>query len=293
MTGTLYLVATPIGNLEDMSFRAVRVLKEADLIACEDTRTSRTLLKHYEIGTPLTSYHKFNEHEKSGELLGKLFAGQNIALITDAGMPAVSDPGAVLVRVCRDNAVPVTVIPGASASLTALALSGRDTRRFAFEGFLPADPKERRERMSFLKNEIRTMILYEAPHRLGKTLAALAEALGNERPVTLCRELTKKFEESSEMTLGEAAAYYGEGAGDTSGEMTAQARGEFVLVIEGKDPKELKKEEAGRWEELSVAEHVALYEEQGMSRKEAMKAAATDRGLSRRDIYQTLLKEEH
>ena len=209
MAGTLYLVATPIGNLEDMTLRAIRVLKEADLIACEDTRTSRPLLKAYDIGTPVTSYHKFNEEEKSGELVRRLLAGENIALITDAGMPAISDPGEILVKRCMEVSVPVTAVPGASASVTALALSGADTRRFVFEGFLPQANSEKKEVLARIADETRTMIFYEAPHRLTRTLAALMEVLGEARGVAICKELTKKFETVERTTLGEAAARFG------------------------------------------------------------------------------------
>ena len=282
MAGILYLTATPIGNLEDMTFRAVRILKEADLIACEDTRTSLRLLEHYDIHTALTSYHKFNEREKCPELIGKLLDGAKIALITDAGMPAVSDPGEILVRECHANHIPVAVIPGPSASVSALALSGLDTRRFVFEGFLPADKKERRETLACLAGERRTMILYEAPHRLQKTLGALRETLGGERRLALCRELTKRYEETEITTLEEALLRY----------ETQAPRGEYVLVVEGKSGEAVKEETARAFEQMAVRDHVALYEGRGLDRKAAMKAAAKDRGVSRRDIYAALLKEE-
>ena len=276
--GTLYITATPIGNLEDITLRALRILKEADLIACEDTRTSAHLLRSYDVGTPVTSYHKFNEEQKSEELLDQLLSGKNIALITDAGTPAVSDPGEILVRKCLDAGVPVTTIPGPSAAIAALTLSGRDTRRFVFEGFLPQENRERREVLSRLKDETRTMILYEAPHRLSKTMKLLAEMFGPDREITLVREITKKFEEVTRTTTGKAAS-----------EDAEEPRGEYVIVIAGKSREEIAAEETGRWEKLSVAEHVAMYEEEGMDRKSAMKAAAKDRGISRRDIYQALL----
>ena len=328
MDGTLFLVATPIGNLEDMTFRAVRVLKEADLIACEDTRTSAPLLRSYGIRTPVTSYHKFNEEEKSGELIGKILRGEKIALITDAGMPAISDPGCILVRKCMEQAIPVTAVPGASACVTALALSGADTRRFVFEGFLPVDNKEKKDALSRLSEETRTIILYEAPHRLVRTLESLQSVLGEDRLISLCRELTKRFESVERMTIGDALRMYGAGedsgcaaddaaeadsgcaADDTAGADADRAeddgckakdtgrarkasfvrpRGEYVLVIDGRNPEELAQKKAAAWETMDIAAHVALYEQKGLGRKEAMKAAARDRGLSRRDIYQALL----
>ena len=282
MGGKLVLVGTPIGNLEDMTPRAVRMLKEADLIACEDTRTSAKLLNHFEITTPVTSYHKFNERDKSGELTARILGGETVALITDAGMPAISDPGEVLVRMCLDNHIPVTAAPGPSALVTALALSGQDTRRFVYEGFLPAENREKKEVLSRLADETRTIIVYEAPHRLVRTLEALSSVLGADRKITLLRELTKHFEEILPTTIGEALSHY-EGA---------EPRGEFVLVIAGKDPGVLAEEEASRWESVSIASHVAMYESQGMDRKSAMKAAARDRGLKKRDIYAALLEEQ-
>ena len=328
MDGTLFLVATPIGNLEDMTFRAVRVLKEADLIACEDTRTSAPLLRSYGIRTPVTSYHKFNEEEKSGELIGKILRGEKIALITDAGMPAISDPGCILVRKCMEQVIPVTAVPGASACVTALALSGADTRRFVFEGFLPVDNKEKKDALSRLSEETRTIILYEAPHRLVRTLESLQSVLGEDRLISLCRELTKRFESVERMTIGDALRMYGAGedsgcaaddaaeadsgcaADDTAGADADRAeddgckakdtgrarkasfvrpRGEYVLVIDGRNPEELAQKKAAAWETMDIAAHVALYEQKGLGRKEAMKAAARDRGLSRRDVYQALL----
>ncbi len=282
MSGTLYLVATPIGNLEDLSFRALRMLKEADLIACEDTRTSAYLLRAYEIDTPTTSYHKFNEEEKGEVLLGKLLAGENIALISDAGTPAISDPGEILVRKCLENGVPVTSVPGPNACITALTLSGKSTRRFAFEGFLPQETKEKAAVLAELRKETRTIVLYEAPHRLGKTLRALAETLGEARGITLVRELTKRFETVTRATLGEALLSLEE----------TPPRGEYVLVIDGKSPEEIRAEEAGKWETMSIADHVRFYEEAGHDRKEAMRLAAKDRGLSKRDIYQALLEKQ-
>lgn len=278
MAGKLYLCATPIGNLEDITFRVLRILKEADLIAAEDTRNSIKLLNHFEIKTPMTSYHEYNKIEKGRELLGRLLEGKNIALITDAGTPGISDPGEELVRMCCDAGVEVTSLPGAAACVTALTLSGLSTRRFAFEAFLPSDKKERQEVLKELPNETRTLIIYEAPHRLLKTLKELLEVLGDRR-VTVCRELTKKHETAFRTTIAEAAAYYEEEA----------PRGECVLVIEGRDRKEMKAEEQRKWEELSLEEHMDVYLGQGVPRKEAMKLVAKDRGVSKRDVYQGLL----
>ena len=281
MAGTLYLVGTPIGNLEDISMRAVRVLKEADLIAAEDTRTSRRLLDAYKITTPLTSYHKFNEEEKGNALVGRLLSGESVALITDAGMPAISDPGEVLVQKCVEAGVPVTSLPGPSAVITALTLSGLSTGRFSFEGFLSREKKERREILSEIKDERRTIILYESPHHLCATLKDLLETLGD-RKIALCRELTKKHEEIVRISLSEAVSYY----------EVNEPRGEFVLVIEGKSRDEINEERTRRFDEITVKEHVEMYEHRGLDRKDAMKAAAKDRGVQKRDIYQELLKEE-
>lgn len=280
MPGILYLCATPIGNLEDMTFRAVRILKEADLIAAEDTRNSIRLLNHFEIKTPMTSYHEYNKITKGKRLVELLKQGQNIALITDAGTPGISDPGEELVRMCYDEGIAVTSLPGAAACITALILSGLPTRRFSFEAFLPQDKKERQEIIRSLKNETRTLILYEAPHRLVKTLKELLEALGD-RKVTVCRELTKKHETAWETTLKEAGAYYEAYA----------PKGECVLVVEGKNRQDIKKEEQARWEAYSLAEHMQHYLSQGMDKKAAMKQTAKDRGVSKRDIYRQLLEE--
>ncbi len=281
MSGTLYLCATPIGNLEDITLRVLRILKEVDLIAAEDTRTSGHLLNHFDIHTPTTSYHKFNEHEKGPELVDRLLAGTNIALITDAGTPAISDPGESLVRLCIENHVQVTSLPGANACITALTLSGRSTRRFVFEGFLPTDKKERGEVLEQIKSERRTIVLYEAPHRLVKTLTLLAGTVGEDRGITLCRELTKRFETVTVTTVGEAIA-----AADVT-----EPRGEYVLVLDGKPEAEVEAERRAAFETLSIADHVASFEAQGMSRKEAMKAVAVARGISRRDVYRELLEK--
>lgn len=279
MAGTLYLCATPIGNLEDMTFRVIRTLKEVDLIAAEDTRNSIKLLNHFEIKTPMTSYHEYNKIEKGRKLVEKLLEGQNIALITDAGTPGISDPGEELVKMCCEAGVTVTSLPGAAACITALTISGLATRRFAFEAFLPADKKERQEVLKELVNDTRTLILYEAPHRLVKTLHELSDTLGEERKIAVCRELTKKHETAFRTTLGEAIDYYEEN----------EPKGECVLVIEGRSREEIKKEQQMKWEENSLEEHMAHYEQQGMSRKEAMKCVAKDRGISKRDVYQQLL----
>ena len=281
MQGTLYLCATPIGNLEDMTFRAVRILREVDLIAAEDTRNSIKLLNHFDIHTPMTSYHEYNKFEKGRELTARLQEGKNIALITDAGMPGISDPGEELVKMCAEAGITVTALPGACACVTALTLSGLGTRRFAFEAFLPADKKERRQVLEELKTETRTIALYEAPHRLVKTLEELLEALGN-RKISVCRELTKKHETICRTDLEGAIAHY----------ETEEPRGECVLILEGKMAEELLKEKQDAWKEMTPAEHVALYEEKGIARKEAMRLAARDRGVSKREIYQALLEEE-
>ena len=281
MAGILYLVATPIGNLEDMTFRAVRVLKEVDLIAAEDTRNSIKLLNHFEIQTPMTSYHEFNKYEKGRKLVEKLLDGMDIAVITDAGTPGISDPGEELVRMCYEAGVRVSSVPGPAACVTALTMSGLGTRRFAFEAFLPADKKEREAVLTELETETRTIVMYEAPHRLVKTLKLLSERLGARR-ITVCRELTKKHETAFQTTLSDAVDYY-----------TANPpKGECVIVMEGRSRAELQKEAQMRWEELSVSEHVAHYIESGMDRKEAMKQAAKDRGVSKREIYAALLEAE-
>jgi len=281
MAGMLYLCATPIGNLEDITFRALRILKEADLVAAEDTRNSIRLFNHFDIKTPLTSYHEHNKTEKAYQLIEKMRKGQNVALITDAGMPGISDPGEELVRLCLEEGIKVTALPGASACITALVMSGQKTRRFSFEAFLPRDKKERAEVLKEMAKDTRTMVVYEAPHHLSATLKELNEALGD-RSVTVCREITKKFEEARKTSLAQAAAFY----------ETETPRGEFVLVIEGKDRKEIRKEEIASWEELSVEEHMALYENRGIDRKEAMKAVAKDRGISKREVYAMLLQPD-
>ncbi len=274
MSGTLYLCATPIGNLQDMTPRVVETLQNVDVIAAEDTRNSIKLLNHFDIHTPMTSYHEYNKVEKARQLIGQLQNGQNIALITDAGTPAISDPGEVLVQMCHENHVPVTSLPGPAACITALTLSGLSTRRFCFEGFLPADKKEKRQILEELAVESRTMILYEAPHHLVRTLEELYGALG-ERRITLCRELTKKFETVLPTTLEKALEYY----------KTEEPRGEYVLVLEGKSFEQKREEEISSWESMSIEEHMAYYENQGMDNKSAMKQVAKDRGVGKREIY--------
>lgn len=280
MTGTLYLCATPIGNLEDMTFRVIRVLKEADLIAAEDTRNSIKLLNHFDIHTPMTSYHEFNKIEKGRALIEKLLEGTNIALITDAGMPGISDPGEELVRMAYEAGIPVTVIPGACACVTALTLSGLPTRRFAFEAFLPMEKKERKAALEEVRTERRTIVMYEAPHRLLRTLGELCETLGEDREITVLRELTKKHESRFAGTLREAVEHY----------TNEEPKGECVLVIAGRSDEEIRSEQAEAWQDLSLEEHVARFEAEGMDRKEAMKAVAKERGISKRDVYQELLK---
>ena len=278
MAGTLYLCATPIGNLEDITFRVLRTLKEVDLIAAEDTRNSIKLLNHFEIKTPMTSYHEYNKIEKGKELVEKLLTGTNIALITDAGTPGISDPGEELVRMAKEAGITVTSLPGACACVTALTISGLPTRRFAFEAFLPSDKKECRRILEELKDETRTVILYEAPHRLKKTLALLLETLGD-REMAVCRELTKKHETTVNGTISSVLSHF----------EAEEPRGECVLILHGKEFSELAKESQEKWQELSVEEHVEHYLAQGMDKKEAMKAAAADRGMTKREIYQALL----
>ena len=278
MAGKLYLCATPIGNLEDITFRVIRTLKEADVIAAEDTRNSIKLLNHFEIKTPLTSYHEFNKYDKAKVLVNRMLGGENIALITDAGTPGISDPGEELVKQCYEAGIEVTSLPGAAACITALTLSGLSTRRFAFEAFLPNDKKEKAAILEELKTETRTIIIYEAPHRLKKTIAELFSALGNRR-MTVVKELTKLHENVFLTSFLEALAYYEEN----------EPRGEFVLVIEGKKIKELKKEKEASFNEMDINEHMKLYMDKGMDKKEAMKAVAVDRGIPKREVYKMLL----
>ena len=282
MAGKLFLCATPIGNLEDITYRVLRTLQEADLIAAEDTRHSIKLLNHFQIKTPMTSYHEYNKVDKARYLVEQMLSGVNVALITDAGTPGISDPGEELVRQCYEAGVEVTSLPGPAACITALTMSGLSTRRFCFEAFLPSEKSDRKERQRILeelKNETRTIIIYEAPHHLTKTLKDLREAVGGSRRLTICRELTKKYETAWQTSLDEAVSRY----------EAEEPKGEFVLVLEGKSLDEIREEKVRSWEEMSVQEHMAIYEGRGMDRKEAMKQVAKDRGVSKREIYQMLL----
>jgi 16S rRNA (cytidine1402-2'-O)-methyltransferase len=281
MAGILYLCSTPIGNLEDITLRAIRTLKEVDLIAAEDTRHSIKLLNYYGIKTPMTSYHEFNKTEKGKHLIDKLISGQSIALITDAGTPGISDPGEELVKQAYEAGIQVTAVPGASAAITALILSGLGTRRFCFEAFLPDDKKERHRILEQLKDEARTTVIYEAPHRLNKTLKELADTLGDRR-ITIVKELTKKHETIRQTTLTEAVRSYDE----------EEPKGEYVLVLEGASYEELLVNEREQWNKLGLEEHMNLYLEQGLDKKEAMKAVAKDRGVSKSTIYQMLISEK-
>lgn len=274
--GKLYICATPIGNLGDITPRVLEVLKSVDLIAAEDTRNSIKLLNHFEIKTPMTSYHEYNRFDKADELVAEMQKGKDIAIITDAGTPCISDPGEVLVQKCVENDIEVTSLPGPSAVITALTLSGFSVRRFVFEGFLPPvqKKKERREALDRLRNEIGSIVIYEAPHHLKDTLTELSEVLGGDRRIALCREMTKKHEEVLRLTIAEA--------------IKTEPRGEYVLVIEGRDRDELIKEKTESFLSMSVKEHVQSYIDKGLSEKDAMKAAAADRGISKRDIYNEL-----
>ena len=280
MAGKLYLCATPIGNLEDITYRVLRILNEVDLIAAEDTRHSIKLLNHFDIKTPMTSYHEYNKVDKAKYLVRELQSGKNIAIITDAGTPGISDPGEELVKQCIDAGVEVSSIPGPAACITALTMSGQATRRFAFEAFLPADKKERALILSELKDETRTIIIYEAPHHLVKTLKDLYEVLG-ERSITLCKELTKLHERAEKTTLTALIKKY----------ENEEPKGEHVLVIAGKTFEEKREESIQSFMEMSIEEHMNIYLEKGMDKKEAMKAVAKDRGVSKRDIYDALLEK--
>ena len=281
MSGTLYLCATPIGNLDDMTFRVLDTLKQVDLIAAEDTRNSIKLLNHFDIHTEMTSYHEYNKYEKAQYLIEQMQQGKDVALITDAGTPAISDPGEVLVAECHKAGVPVTSLPGPAACITALTLSGLSTRRFCFEGFLPSsdDKKARKRILEDLKTESRTIILYEAPHHLRAVLDDLYETLGD-RKISICRELTKKFEEVNVTTLEQAIFFYKEN----------EPRGEYVLVLEGKSLEEQEEEKRQSWKEMSLEDHMKYYEDEGFSHKDAMKKVAADRGVGKREIYQALLE---
>ena len=282
MAGKLYLCATPIGNLDDITFRVLETLKSVDVIAAEDTRHTIKLLNHFDIKTPMTSYHEFNKIDKARVLVEDLKAGKNIALVSDAGTPGISDPGEELVKFCQEAGIEVTSLPGPAACITALTMSGLSTRRFCFEGFLPMDKKEREVVLERLKKETRTTIFYEAPHRLDKTLKVIYEAVGNRR-LNICKELTKRHEKNWLTTLEEAIAWYEEN----------DARGEYVIVLEGVDPKVLEEERQASWESMSIEDHVALYESKGQTKKEAMKSVASDRGMTKREVYQYLIQNEH
>lgn len=277
-TGTLYLCATPIGNLEDMTFRVIKTLKEVDIIAAEDTRNTIKLLNHFEIKTPMTSYHEYNKIDKAKYLVEKMLAGTNIALVTDAGTPGISDPGEEIVKQAYDAGITVTSLPGACACITALTLSGLSTRRFAFEAFLPTDKKERKLILESLKTETRTTIIYEAPHHLKATLAELYSYIGD-RKITLCKELTKLHETVQQMTLASAMEYYN----------TTAPKGEYVMVLEGISHKELEAQSIQEWEKITIKEHMNKYLTQGMDKKSAMKQVALDRGIPKREVYNSLL----
>ena len=274
MSGKLYLCATPIGNLEDITYRVVRTLNEVDLIAAEDTRNSIKLLNHFAITTPMTSYHEHNKVQKGEVLVQKLLDGENIALVTDAGTPGISDPGEELVKMCYAAGIEVTSLPGAAAVITALTLSGLPTRRFAFEAFLPSDKKTRKNILTELKTETRTIILYEAPHRLVKTLEELRGNLGD-RQASVCRELTKRYETVIRLPLSQMVAYYQEN----------KVKGECVIIIEGESHEKMSREKQEEWLKKSVEEHLQEYLEKGIDKKEAMKMVARDRGVPKREIY--------
>ncbi|NLZ80811.1 MAG: 16S rRNA (cytidine(1402)-2'-O)-methyltransferase [Clostridiales bacterium] len=279
MIGKLYLCATPIGNLEDITLRVLKTLKEVDLIAAEDTRHTIKLLNHFDIKTPMTSYHEFNKIDKAVYLVEQMKNGISVALVTDAGTPAISDPGEELVKQCYEAGVEVTSLPGPAACITALTLSGLSTRRFCFEAFLPTDKKDKQRILKELENETRTIILYEAPHRLKKTIEELHSSMGDRR-FTLCRELTKKFETVYQTTFSKALEKLAE----------TDVKGECVLVIEGRSPKDIEEEKIKEWKLLSIKEHLEYYISQGTEKKEAMKLVAKDRGTTKREIYQALLE---
>jgi len=280
-TGTLYLVATPIGNLEDITLRALRILKEADIIAAEDTRQTLKLLNHFGIRNTLVSYYEHNKAEKGNYLISRLLEGKNVALVSDAGTPGISDPGEDLVRLAVSKGIPVTMVPGPAAVIAGVVLSGLPSGRFVFEGFLPMNKRVRRERLGSISRETRTMVFYEAPHKLIHTLKDLRDLLGNRR-IAIARELTKKFEEVWRTTLDEAIARYG----------NEPPKGEFVIILEGADERGLHEEEVKSWEEVSIEEHVRMYMDSGLDRKEAMKKVSEDRGISKRDVYNSLLGKD-
>ncbi len=279
--GTLYLVATPIGNLEDISYRAVRILKEADAILAEDTRTSGVLLSHYDIHTPVSAYHEHNKRERLPELIKRLLGGQTLSLISDAGTPGISDPGEELVEACTAEKIPVYAVPGAMAGVCALISSGISSRRFAFEAFLPKKKKKRQQVLSELAAESRTIVLYEAPHHLKSTLKELYASLG-ERKIVLCRELTKRFEEKQQMMLSESERFFEE----------REPKGEYVVIIEGKTHEGVLPEESDRWGDITLLEQVEVYIRRGMDRSRALKRAADARGMRKREVYEILYKKD-
>ena len=281
-TGELFLCATPIGNLEDMPVRAVRIMKEADLIAAEDTRNSIKLINHFEIDTPMTSYHEYNKVDKAKVLVDKMLAGQTVALITDAGTPGISDPGEELVRQAVQAGINVTSVPGPAACINALIISGLPTRRFVFEAFLPSDKKERAAVLEELSHETRTMIIYEAPHRLCRTLAELAEILGGDRQIAVCKELTKRHETVYRSDIKGAVDYYN----------ANEPRGEYVLVIAGLNREDIIRDKQDAWKEMPLEEHLKHYESQGIERREAIKLVAKDRGVPKREIYNKRIRKE-
>ncbi|WP_234124564.1 16S rRNA (cytidine(1402)-2'-O)-methyltransferase [Clostridium hydrogenum] len=274
MSGKLFLVGTPIGNLQDITLRALETLKSCDIVAAEDTRQSIKLLNHFNIKKALMSYHKFNEKEKSGEIIDLIKSGKNVAIITDAGMPGISDPGSVIALKCIEEGVEFEVIPGPTALITALVYSGLDTSKFLFRGFLPRESKDRKAVIEEVKNVRDTLIFYEAPHRLKNTLEFLLDSLGN-RNISICRELTKMHEDIKRCNLSEALNFYNENS----------AKGEYVLIIEGKSDEEIKNEEMAKWDGVSVEDHIIKYIEEGFSKKEAIKMTAKDRNMPKSEIY--------
>ena len=280
MSGMLHLCATPIGNLEDITFRAIETLKSVDVIAAEDTRNSIKLLNHYKIKTPMTSYHEHNKVEKGKHLIERMKKGESIALISDAGTPGICDPGEDLVKMCYEEGIKVTSLPGASACITALSMSGQSTKRFVFEGFLPTQKKERQKRLEAMKDETRTLVVYEAPHRLLKTLREINAILGN-REISVCREVTKHYETTVKEKVEEVISYFQE----------KPPKGECVVVIAGREPEEIQQEEQERWKNISLEDHMELYLLEGWDKKEAMKKVAKERGLSKREVYQQLLEK--
>lgn len=281
MSGILYLTGTPIGNLEDISYRCIRILTEADLVLAEDTRQTQKLLNHYQIKNKLTSYHEHNKDEKQDHIINLLLSGKNIALVTDAGMPGISDPGEDLARACRANGITVTTVPGPTALVSGLILSGQCLKEFLFLGFLPTDKKLKEQKLEELKDLPYTLIFYEAPHKLNKTLAAMAKVIGGNRQISLTRELTKKYEEVLCFSLEEAISYFQDN----------QPRGEYVLILAGKDRQQIEDEVRAGWENMSWQEHYHFYLEQGLEDKQILKQMAKDRGIGKREVYQYFHKK--